>query len=97
MDTLNMHIAASYSKRIFAIFGPTNLNMWSPWSNKLQKSATENKPIQVYDNITIFQANMPCVACGKAGCDNKHGKSECLDHISPKVIFDAVKAWYENV
>lgn len=97
MDTLNMHIAASYNKRIFAIFGPTNLNMWSPWSNKLQKSATENRPIQVYDNITIFQANMPCVACGNAGCDNKHGKSECLDHISPQLIFDSVKAWYENV
>ena len=35
MDTVNMHIAASQNKRIFAIFGPTNLSMWSPWSNKL--------------------------------------------------------------
>jgi heptosyltransferase III len=93
MDTLNMHIAATQNKRIFAIFGPTNLKMWSPWSNQLQKSATEDKPIQSYGNITIFQANMPCVACGNAGCDNQHGKSECLDHISPKVVFDEVKNW----
>ena len=31
MDTLNMHIAASQSKQIFAIFGPSILNIWSPW------------------------------------------------------------------
>jgi heptosyltransferase-3 len=97
MDTLNMHIAAAQNKRIFAIFGPTNLTMWSPWSNQLQKSATEDKPTQSYGNITIFQANMPCVACGQAGCDNLHGKSECLDHISPKVVFDEVKNWHQNV
>ena len=96
MDTLNMHIAAAQNKRIFAIFGPTNLTMWSPWSNQLQKSATEDKPTQSYGNITIFQANMPCVACGQAGCDNQHGKSECLDHISSKVVFDEVKNWHQN-
>jgi heptosyltransferase-3 len=97
MDTLNMHIAAAQNKRIFAIFGPTNLRMWSPWSNQLQKSATEDMPIQNYGNITIFQANMPCVACGNAGCDNEHGKSECLDHISPQMVFNEVKNWYTNV
>jgi heptosyltransferase III len=96
MDTLNMHIAAGQNKRIFAIFGPTNLKMWSPWSNKSQKCASLDKPIQNYGNITIFQADMPCVACGKAGCDDKHGKSECLDHIDPKDIFNEVKEWYQN-
>ena len=96
MDTLNMHIAAAQNKRIFAIFGPTNLTMWSPWSNQLQKSATEDKPMQSYGNITIFQADMPCVACGKAGCDNQQGKSDCLDHISPKAVFDEVKNWHQD-
>ena len=97
MDTLNMHIAAAQNKRVFAIFGPTILSMWSPWSNELQLSAKEDKPIQSYGNITIFQANMPCVACGQAGCDNSHGKSECLDNINPKVIFDEVEKWCKNV
>lgn len=96
MDTLNMHIAAAQDKPVFAIFGPTNLSMWSPWSNQLQKSASENKPRQRYGNITIFQANMPCVACGNAGCDDQHGKSECLDHISPKMVFDDIKNWHQN-
>jgi heptosyltransferase-3 len=96
MDTLNMHIAASQNKRIFAIFGPTNLSMWSPWSNQLELSAKDNKPIQTYGNVTIFQANMLCVACGKAGCDD-NGISECLYNISPKVVFNEIKDWCKSV
>ena len=93
MDTLNMHIAASQNKRIFAIFGPTKLNMWSPWSNNLQTSAIEAKPIQTYDNITIFQADMPCVACGEKGCKNNGLVSECLSNISPSLIFKEIEEW----
>ena len=96
MDTLNMHIAASQEKRIFAIFGPTNLSMWSPWSNQLKTSATDNAPLQTYDKNTIFQADMPCVACGNAGCDNKHGRSECLFEINPDLIFQEIKGWYQQ-
>jgi heptosyltransferase III len=94
MDTLNMHIAASQNKRIFAIFGPTNLRMWAPWSNILKTSAEFDMPIQNYANITIFQANMQCVACGKAGCDDNHGNSDCLDNINPKTIFKEIEDWH---
>jgi heptosyltransferase III len=96
MDTLNMHIAASQNKRIFAIFGPTNLRMWSPWSNQLQISAKHDQPIQTYGKVTIFQANMPCVACGKAGCNDNNGNSDCLDNIDPKAIFNEVENWHKN-
>ena len=96
MDTLNMHIAASLNKRIFAIFGPTNLKMWSPWSNNLRLSASQNMQIQTYGNITIFQANMPCVACGNAGCDNKQGISECLYNINPSLIYDELFKWRQS-
>jgi len=93
MDTLNMHLAAASSKRVFAIFGPTLLPMWSPWSNEAQANANINTPKQTYGNITIFQADMPCVACGLAGCDNKHGKSDCLYAINPTTIFSEVQNW----
>ena len=96
MDTLNMHIAASQNKPIFAIFGPTNLKMWSPWSNQLKRSASLDMPIQTYGNITIFQANMKCVACGRAGCDDS-GISRCLNNISPKIVFEEVREWYKYV
>ena len=97
MDTLNMHIAASQNKRIFAIFGPTNLAMWSPWSNKLKASSAINKPLQTYGHNTIFQASMACVACGNAGCDDNHGKSDCLFTILPKKIFNEIEAWVQSV
>ena len=91
-----MHIAAAQNKRIFAIFGPTNLKMWSPWSNEIRKSADFDMPIQTYSNVTIFQADMKCVACGKAGC-NDSGVSECLNYISPSIVFKEVANWYKNV
>ena len=96
MDTLNMHIAASLNKPIFAIFGPTNLKMWSPWSNELELSASEDKPLQTYGNITIFQAALPCVACANAGCDDNQGRSECLHIIDPNIILYQVNKWYIN-
>jgi len=95
-DTLNMHIAASQNKRIFAIFGPTILQTWSPWSNELQKNAISDKPVQTYGNITIFQADMPCVACGLAGCGDNHGKSDCLYHIDTFTIFNEVQKWLKT-
>ncbi len=97
MDTLNMHIAASQNKRIFAIFGPTILSTWSPWSNKLQMCAKLNIPIQSYGDVTIFQADLSCVACGKAGCDDNHGLSECLFKINPNDIVNNVEMWLKNI
>lgn len=93
MDTLNMHIAAAQNKKIFAIFGPTILSMWSPWSNQSQENATMVSPKQTYGNVTLFQADMPCVACGKAGCDDKHGDSKCLERIDPYMIYEEVRNW----
>jgi heptosyltransferase III len=96
MDTLNMHIAALQKKRIFAIFGPTNLSTWAPWSYQLRSKKLSNLPLQTYDNVTIFQGNLPCVACGKAGCDNNQGKSECLDLINPNTVFNEINMWVQS-
>ena len=96
MDTLNMHIAASYNKPIFAIFGSTKLSMWSPWSNNLQKGTKDNKPMQVYDNITIFQSSLPCNVCGVIGCGDIHGRDEFKFSIKPEDIFNSVEKWYKK-
>jgi len=92
-DTLNMHIAASQDKRIFAIYGPTILSMWSPWCNALRTGTRTNSPVQTYGNVTVFQADMPCVACGRSGCDDHHGVSECLHRIDPDNIHKEVEQW----
>jgi len=96
MDTLNMHIAASQNKRIFAIFGSTKLSMWSPWSNQLKKSASINMPIQTYGKSTIFQAPIPCKVCGISGCGNNHGKNEFPEGIDPKEVFNEIEKWYQK-
>ncbi len=96
MDTLNMHIAAALDKEVFAIFGPTLPQIWSPWCNSLHRGTKESAPLQKYGNITIFQADMPCVACGKAGCDDRHGRSDCLYAIEPETIFKEVEAWLKK-
>ena len=92
-DTLTMHIAAAHDKRIFAIYGPTILSMWSPWCNALRTGTRTNRPVQTYGNVTLFQADQPCVACGKSGCDDHHGVSECLYRIEPETIFKEVDQW----
>jgi len=96
MDTLNMHIAASQSKQIFAIFGPTNISMWSPWSNQLKTAASKNKPIQTYGKNTIFQSSSPCEVCGFIGCGSNHGKVDFSYSIDPKEIFNEVSKWYQS-
>lgn len=96
MDTLNMHIAASQNKRIFAVFGSTNLAMWSPWSNELKASTSVNKPIQTYGKNTIFQSASPCSVCGIAGCGSNHDLDEFTYFISPEEIFNEVNDWYES-
>jgi heptosyltransferase III len=97
MDTLNMHIAASQNKRIFAIFGPTNISMWSPWSNQLKTSASLNKHIQTYGNNTIFQSSLPCKFCGIVGCGNNHGENEFSYNIKPEEVFHEVNEWYQKI
>ena len=91
-----MHIAAVQNKQIFAIFGPTNLRMWSPWSNDQKMAASENRPMQTYGKITIFQSSLPCVACGKAGCNDNNQRSECLYTIDPRKIFKHIEKFFNN-
>ena len=97
MDTLNMHIAASQNKRIFAIFGSTKLSTWSPWSNHSQFSAKKDAPIQTYDNITIFQSSISCKICGKVGCGMSHGIEEFPYIIDPDIIFNEVENWFKKI
>ena len=99
MDTLNMHIASGQDKPIFAIFGPTKLSMWSPWSNKLQSCATVNSPVQTYDKTTIFQAQIPKIdfACNEKGCFDKNGNKVRFNYTSPQDVFNKIKGWFNNV
>lgn len=95
-DTLNMHIAAAQGKPVFSWFGPTLSRVWSPWSVDVEGSAKQDGGMQKYGKVTLFQANLPCVPCGRAGCDDRHGRSECLDHIKPSDIAREVKNYFDS-
>ncbi|MBI2026630.1 MAG: glycosyltransferase family 9 protein [Deltaproteobacteria bacterium] len=97
MDTFNMHLAALYKKRIFAIFGPTLPQMWAPWTDDFSEDMfAERKTIYRYGGVTIFQADLPCVPCDRKGC-NGLGISECLSFIAPQVVVAEVKKWLKSV
>lgn len=97
MDTLNMHIAASQNKRIFAIFGSTKLSTWSPWSNYSKTSAYSDAPIQTYDNVTIFQSSVKCKICGLVGCGSNHNINEFPSVINPEDIYIEIKKWFQGL
>jgi len=87
MDTLSSHIAASFDKKLIAIYGPNSVRQWSPYNHKIAYSPEKDTPpLTNYGNFTIIQADMPCVPCNMNGC-NGNGISECLFNISPKLIF----------
>ncbi|MDX1809432.1 MAG: glycosyltransferase family 9 protein [Sulfurospirillaceae bacterium] len=91
MDTLNTHIAASFDKHLIAIYGPNGVTQWSPFNAKLAYApSVDTPPLTKYGNFTIIQADMPCVPCNQNGCKGL-GKSECLENITPEIIFDEVK------
>jgi len=91
MDTLNTHIAASFDKKLIAIYGPNGVTQWSPFNAKLAYAPSiDTPPLTKYGNFTIIQSRMKCVPCNQNGCDGL-GKSECLEDVSPEIIFNEVK------
>ena len=98
MDTVNMHIAASQNKEIFAIFGPTNTKKWAPFSTKdINYIINSEKDFSSKSNVHIFQSDMKCMPCGKAGCDDNHGESYCLYKISPETIYLSIKKCFSKI
>jgi heptosyltransferase-3 len=46
--------------------------------------------LQVAGNVTLLQAGLPCVPCGRAGCkDHNQSHSDCLAVITPQRVLEA--------
>ena len=89
-DTSVSHLAAACGVPVLAIFGPTNPQRWAPWPAVPQWApmqihrATE---VQTIGQVTLLQAPLPCVPCGKAGCeDHRQSRSDCLMMILPERV-----------
>jgi heptosyltransferase-3 len=95
-DTSVSHLAAACETPVLAIFGPTHPQRWSPWPGTpterpitFQRQALQ----QTTGHVTVLQAGLPCVPCGRAGCDDhRDSRTECLPAITPeRVALEALR------
>jgi heptosyltransferase-3 len=88
-DTSISHLAAACGTPMIAIFGPTNPQRWAPWpaSAEAPLRFVRRTEIQTVGGLTLMQAELPCVPCGKAGCeDHRDSRADCLPAISPERV-----------
>lgn len=93
-DTSVSHLAAASGVPTVAVLGPTNPRRWAPWPATGTKDSYERRvPLQSIGNVTLLQAGLPCVPCGRAGChDHNQSHSDCLAVITPARVVDAALA-----
>jgi heptosyltransferase-3 len=90
-DTSISHLAAACGTPVIAIFGPTNPQRWAPWPGRADVPVKfiRRADAQTSGNVTLMQADLPCVPCGKAGCDDhRMSRTECLPAITPARVAD---------
>jgi heptosyltransferase-3 len=82
-DTSVSHLAAACGTPVLAIFGPTNPQRWAPWpAGAAPVQFVRRSPAQAVGNVSVMQSSLPCVPCGRAGCeDHRQSPSECLPGI----------------
>lgn len=93
VDTSITHLAAACNTPTIALFGPTPPTNFGPWPNAYigEQPYQLRARSQTVGNVTILQGPGACVPCRKAGCDDKaHSNSECLDHLEPAQVIEAL-------
>jgi heptosyltransferase-3 len=91
-DTSVSHLAAAAGVPVLAIFGPTNPQRWAPWPATAERPVVFHRQAlqQTVGNVTLVQDDLPCVPCGRAGCDDHNdSRSECLIAITPERVLEA--------
>ncbi len=88
-DTSVSHLAAACGVPVIAVFGPTNPLRWAPWpvgaAQPIRFQRRQQR--QQTGNVTVLQATLPCVPCGRAGCeDHRNSRSDCLQAITPELV-----------
>jgi heptosyltransferase-3 len=87
-DTSVSHLAAACGVPVLAIFGPTNPQRWAPWPAAEQPVRFQRRSLaQTVGQVTLMQAQLHCVPCGKAGCeDHRMSRADCLPAITPERV-----------
>jgi heptosyltransferase-3 len=88
-DTSISHLAAACGTPMIAIFGPTNPQRWAPWPSRAEAPVrfVRRAELQTVGGLSLIQADLPCVPCGKAGCeDHRDSRTDCLPAIGPERV-----------
>jgi heptosyltransferase-3 len=88
-DTSITHLAAACGTPVLAIFGPTNPQRWAPWPADAAQPVhfQRRAAAQTVGGVTLMQAGLACVPCGKAGCeDHRDSRADCLLAITPERV-----------
>ncbi len=94
-DTSVSHLAAASGVPVVAVFGPSNPMRWAPWPARSAQPVawTRSAGRQEVGNVTLLQSDLPCVPCGRAGCeDHRDSRADCLPAIIPaRVLAEAAR------
>jgi heptosyltransferase-3 len=91
-DTSITHLAAATGAPTIALYGPTDPRRWGPWPvGGLARPWSAAGSIQCRGNVWLVQNPLPCLPCGKEGCERRlDSYSQCLEELSVGQVLAAV-------
>jgi heptosyltransferase-2 len=88
-DSGPMHIAAAVGTPVVAVFGPSNIAAWRPYTPTGERNVH-----------TVVARDLPCMPCfyrgHTLGLRDGCGTRECLTLLSPQRVLDACRAALDN-
>ena len=91
-DTSMSHLAAAAGAPTVALYGPESPSRIGPWPvGGLDSPWARAGTIQQRGNVWVVQNPLPCMPCGKLGCEGHlESYSRCLDELSSRQVMAAV-------
>lgn len=91
-DTSITHLAAVTGTPTIALYGPTDPRRWGPWPvGGLARPWSAAGTIQCRGHVWLVQNPLPCLPCGKEGCERRlDSHSQCLEELSVQQVLAAV-------
>jgi heptosyltransferase-3 len=93
-DTAVTHMAAALGVPTVALYGPSDPVKWGPWPKHHASGANPWTRLgsQSAGRVRLVQGGVPCVPCGKEGCDRNTGSySDCLLELPAARVIAAIR------